>query len=530
MIDHSKEELRPFDPSDALYRGKLWVRVVTPDTARWHFFWRRIALAFVALLVAGWLATAGTAWAFVKFSRGYDEVSYVDLAFYPLRAEHYRTGLGRHYLAQGRAELEKKNYVSGYRLLLAGLARVPDDTAARRLVAYTQVRLGRSDLALKTLTEGASLSSADLDYLKLLFALLLESHEDDRALALARTLLPAAPDATLTHQFVALEAATAHFAKGDYDHAESLLHEWRLTDSLEGEILLAQCDWERGFPELALARLEREVARFPKRDELYLHLVRLHRELGHSAEARRIALLRQFNDPASPGPRIDLLRTYFETDDRAAETRELDRYFADFKTDPSALLLLALFAIDVARPALAARVYDLAAAQKFPLNAFNLARIQAALAAQDYRAANTLADTALAEENEENKNFTSTVNGLRAVALFGLKDNSRAELMLTAVATSTLFLVCYLFYHWHVGSVHFQGRGWSRPLYFTILISHTILAASIVPLVIITLSRALRERFDRHRAIARWTFPLWLYVSVTGVVIYVMLYHIYRAP
>jgi uncharacterized membrane protein YozB (DUF420 family) len=102
-------------------------------------------------------------------------------------------------------------------------------------------------------------------------------------------------------------------------------------------------------------------------------------------------------------------------------------------------------------------------------------------------------------------------------------------LMLAAVGTSTLFLISYLYYHAHVGSVRFQGHGWSRPVYFTILISHTILAATIVPLVIITLTWALRGRFDRHRAIARWTYPIWLYVSVTGVVIYAMLYHIFRA-
>ncbi len=102
-------------------------------------------------------------------------------------------------------------------------------------------------------------------------------------------------------------------------------------------------------------------------------------------------------------------------------------------------------------------------------------------------------------------------------------------LMLAAVITSSLFLVSYLYYHAHVGSVHFQGQGWSRPVYFSILISHTTLAAAIVPLVIITLSRALRERFDRHRAIARWTYPIWLYVSVTGVIIYFMLYHLFAA-
>ena len=72
-----------------------------------------------------------------------------------------------------------------------------------------------------------------------------------------------------------------------------------------------------------------------------------------------------------------------------------------------------------------------------------------------------------------------------------------------------------------------QGQGWSRPVYFTILISHTILAAAIVPLIIITLSRALRERYDKHRRIARWTYPLWMYVSITGVIVYFMLYHLF---
>ena len=106
---------------------------------------------------------------------------------------------------------------------------------------------------------------------------------------------------------------------------------------------------------------------------------------------------------------------------------------------------------------------------------------------------------------------------------------SHRAAMITAVVTSTLFLMSYLYYHAHVGSVHFQGTGWSRPVYFTVLISHVILAVVIVPLVLVTLTRALRERFDRHRAIARWTFPLWLYVSVTGVLVYFMLYHWFAA-
>ena len=99
--------------------------------------------------------------------------------------------------------------------------------------------------------------------------------------------------------------------------------------------------------------------------------------------------------------------------------------------------------------------------------------------------------------------------------------------MIAAVITSSLFLVSYLYYHAHVGSVHFQGRGWSRPVNFSILITHTILAAVIVPFVLVTLTRGLRGRYDQHKRSARWTYPMWLYVSVTGVVIYVMLYHLF---
>jgi putative membrane protein len=99
--------------------------------------------------------------------------------------------------------------------------------------------------------------------------------------------------------------------------------------------------------------------------------------------------------------------------------------------------------------------------------------------------------------------------------------------MAAAFATSTAFLVSYLVYHVQVGTTRFSGHGWVRPLYFAILTTHTLLAAVIPALATITLVLALRGRFTRHARVARWTLPTWLYVSVTGVVIYVMLYHLY---
>jgi putative membrane protein len=125
----------------------------------------------------------------------------------------------------------------------------------------------------------------------------------------------------------------------------------------------------------------------------------------------------------------------------------------------------------------------------------------------------------------------ASLNALSGVLLlcgYALMRLRRIELhrrfMIAAFATSGLFLVCYVVYHAQVGSVRFTRDGVVRPIYFTILATHVALAFTVVPLAIITLSRGLKGRYPQHRRIARWTFPVWLYVSVTGVLVYVLLY------
>lgn len=108
------------------------------------------------------------------------------------------------------------------------------------------------------------------------------------------------------------------------------------------------------------------------------------------------------------------------------------------------------------------------------------------------------------------------------------KIDAHRRAMLSAFACSCVFLVSYLVYHFQVGSVKFQGTGTVRTVYLTILLTHTVLAAAVPVLAAITLSRALARRFDRHKKIARWTLPIWLYVSVTGVIVYWMLYQMPR--
>jgi uncharacterized membrane protein YozB (DUF420 family) len=130
--------------------------------------------------------------------------------------------------------------------------------------------------------------------------------------------------------------------------------------------------------------------------------------------------------------------------------------------------------------------------------------------------------------------LNASLNGISALLLAGGyaairagKRETHKAFMVSAFSVSTVFLVSYVIYHLRVGHVAFQGQGWIRPVYFALLFSHTILAIAIVPLILITLRRAWLEKFDKHRLIARWTLPLWFYVCITGVIVYLMVYQIY---
>jgi len=133
--------------------------------------------------------------------------------------------------------------------------------------------------------------------------------------------------------------------------------------------------------------------------------------------------------------------------------------------------------------------------------------------------------------------LNATLNGTSAIlltagyaAIRAGKREAHKRFMISAFVVSCVFLASYLVYHYRVGHVPFAGQGWIRPVYFVLLTSHVILAFVIVPLILITLRRAWMERFDKHRAIAKWTLPLWFYVSVTGVIVYVMVYQLYAIP
>jgi len=444
----TNKEVRVFTPEDPRHRFRLWVRFTDEKRTFVYVYWKRVLLTLLALSIVGWELGTAAVWANLRYRRDFETARYETFLF-PWQWDQARLELARYRLDKGEAAWKEGKYKAGVAYLRAGLSYLSDDLPRRQLLGTAYIAFGRVDYALDTLEAGAdqAFRQENGEYLKLLFTLLFEVQDDARALALAKRLLPAQPEDRLLPLFVALNAATALQNGGAFDQAEQLIVDWGLHRAAEGQLLLAQADWDRGHRELAVLRLVQERANFPQRDDILVRLVRYHRDLGDTQAAQKVARERFTLDVKSPGPRLDLLYTLHDAADFAAVRAEADAFLGAFAKDPVALQQLAWFALDVGDVALATRVHDRAVENGLSPDLFILTLVQARLAAQDYAGALAVADRKLSDDTGRIRDFGSLLAGLRSVAYFGLGDPEKGELQLATFlnrsqlrATDGLFL------------------------------------------------------------------------------------------
>lgn len=426
-----KQQPLIFAPTDQRYRWKLWVSVKEADgKQRYVVFWKRIVALLVTLALLGWCSLAAAAYVFLQQKHDFKEISYLNLVL-PHRWPEHRRALGRHYLAMARTDLREGRPVDALYHLTAGVSRVPDDLEARRQLAVLNTRFGRAPIAARILIAGLDRGHTDLEYLRHTFTLLFELQREEDVIELAVRYGQPQRTEVVTEAFIALQAATAHFRLGRYDAAEAIASEWQLARSLEGVLLLARCDWERGYPDLALVRLERVRDDYPGRDELPLQLIRFYRELGDHNRAHQEALVRVSGDPLSPGPRVDLLHSLHMLHQAERFARETDLYFRDFGHDPAAVLLLARLGADLGIVDLARRAAARAKAEDVTSAPFQISEIEALINAERYREARVMAD-ALQSAYPANTPAGRLLAGWRAVAAFGDRDPTNGEILLQA--------------------------------------------------------------------------------------------------
>jgi hypothetical protein len=422
-VNPDKIEPEVFDPASPAYRRKLWVALNSKDGEFRHLFWRRICLIAAAVAGAGWLALTAGAWAEIRYHRGFSNVRYVDLAL-PWRWDRYRADIGLHDLALGRLEMESLRPDLALVHFRSAQALAPDSLEARRMVARADYLLGFKSEALALLRTGVG-AAADADnqaYLLDYFRFAFDLQADDEAFATGLRLLPRQPSASRVHPLIVLAMATARFNRGYYMESERILGEWGLQDLLEGDILVAQCEFERGQRGPAISRLDADLARYANRDPILVALEGLFLEQGRQEAVRQYAFLRAIDQPASAPVQMDLICADHAAGRKADERAEINDYCALFRADAGALALLSQFAANTGEPATASRAREMARRGGLPVAEFDLCVAQACLVAQDYRSALRAVSIAQGEGGLESRPGGALLSGIKVVALLAEGD------------------------------------------------------------------------------------------------------------
>lgn len=392
--------------------------------------WQKLGLTLLVAVTSLWLLVAGGAWLFVKYHQDFPGVRYVDLVW-PNRWPQYRLSQGNHYIAEAGLLLPKGEIATALYKLRAGISKAPANPKGRILLANIYLANRRPDLARAVLLDGMPALQQDPVYLQATLSFLLELQEDAKLLEVATALLAAdGPARVSSRTLIATYAAMAAYYRGNYDQAEDYIDRHHLRDTTDGNTLQARIDWERGFPALALLRLNEHLAQFPAHDSALTLLAGYYRELGRAREWESTLVARLASDPLAAAPRIAYLHLHQQRGDHPRVERETVSYLRQFQRDPAALLLLADFAANTGQPALARRVQQALAPSPESAGGAALMVAEAHIVAGEYQPALDLIAGYTRDYPEWTGQFAPVFNGLSAVALYGLGKKDEARLYL----------------------------------------------------------------------------------------------------
>lgn len=390
-------------------------------------FWGRVAVWSILMVVIGWLSLAGGIYAFVKYRRGFTEVRFAHILALPLGGEEYRRAKGEFLIRQGLAKAEAQEWRAAFSSLRAGLVNVPEHREGRLLVARIYLMAGRSDAASQVLLTGLDSHGDELDYLRTVLGFFFGLQADNTVIefttALGERLQPGTPVFRMAHT----ARAYALFNRGRHAEALNVLRDNGLLDSPEGRFVAARVDWARGEREVALERLRELSRHVPEDSEIHRTLVHYLGEEGLWNEVRRVSVLRQLTFPDQPEAYLDEINACRRQGDEPARRRAEEGYLAHFADNAAALLRLAEQSAAHGDASLVGRLVERCGELGQRQLEIGLVWVAALLESGDYAGADALA-VRLGESAADWSAVNLTVlNGLRAVALYGLRQPLAAE-------------------------------------------------------------------------------------------------------
>lgn len=395
-------------------------------------------------LIAGLAGAALVAFIFLVFTlvfflyknRGYENFTYYDAMTFLWRREALRERQGDYQIEVARNLVDEGRFREGLTMLTTGVSRSPENVEGRLLLAriYSAIRPER---ALDIVREGIEYGQNNDEYLQLYLFLLFQENLDEETLNFAREFLPAEPVISKRHLLVAFAAAQAATRQGDMSYVKELSNRYFLTGTVDG-ILLASTIFERmGHPEEGRAVLEQFIRSHrgnPDIDQVLERLIRLIQQSGDQNLALRLSLDRVLRQPNAWRPRVDLVRTYWESGQKERAAQEAATAIRLFSAEPAALYRLGQQSANLGDVATATRLYETALEQNLDLAAFALLLIETHVTARNYNQAIALANELQAEQPAWLLTSQSVFAGLRALAYYGAGNNEMGQLYLNELA------------------------------------------------------------------------------------------------
>lgn len=363
----------------------------------------------------------------MKYKRGVPNAAFIDIAFYPWRAQEYRTTLSQHYLSTAKAHLEKGSWSKAVFSLRLSIAKNKNQREARRILSDIYDQVQRADLSIHILEKGMAEAKDDTAYLSSVLSLLRQEKEHRRIIEIGTELLPSSPDKNTANQEIVYHVAQAHLSLEQGNPTKEIIGEWDLDRTFRGQIFLSNVDHAQGYPQIAILKLE-QLHEKTKKDRIILKLITLYRELDRLEDARRIALQRVFLSPNSAGARIDLIALLQATDDHETMEREFGTFLENFREDQRALSLLTNTVISFPRSDLAIQIRETAPKDVSgrPLALFQIAIMQAECSLGEFKDA--LRTGAMLDDYPQlSKVFSANISLLRAWANYGLGEPIKGD-------------------------------------------------------------------------------------------------------
>ncbi len=398
------------------------------------FRWGRIIALMCFLFVGSWVSVAALLYFYFKYQHDFADVTFSNMITLPFRLDSHRVEMGTFHIEEGLAALERGDGRSAFNKLRVGILRAPSHLQGRTVLAEIyEFGWRRQDLAAEAMIDGLRFGgNEDVDFLRRTVGLLLRHQMDEKMQEIAdRYIVPGRKGQQKAfNQILAFGAARANHYRGNFDRAEAYLRDYELSSAVEGVLLTAQINWDRGHRNTAINQLEDALRQFPNSEPIILQLSRYHREENNLDRARRYAILRSATNPLAVAPRVELLYIYKASGDDERAEREAIQILRQFREDEAAITSLANFAADTGNINLARRTYQLALENDYMNSAFALLLIEAHIVSKDYSGATQFADELVVENPAWLESRSSIFNSLRAVASFAVGREDLGQIYL----------------------------------------------------------------------------------------------------